>query len=200
MQVSITGKQLDVGDALRGHVEDRLAETVAKYFDHAIDSAVVLTREGKGKHIRADISVHVGRGITLQGHGETGDAYTAFDTAVERIAKQLRRYKRRLRDHRKQPSAEIADTLQAQQYVLAGGDGDESEDSAPSQPVVVAEMTTVIETMTVGEAVMRMDLSDTPAFIFQNSAHGGINVVYRRNDGNVGWIDPQGNPAQKAGG
>jgi ribosomal subunit interface protein len=197
MQVSITGKQLDVGDALRRHVEDRLADAVAKYFDHAIDSTVVLSRVGRGKQIRADISVHAGRGIMVQGHGETDDAYSAFDAATDRIAKRLRRYKRRLRDHRKKSGGGDGNGLQAQQYVLAEADDQESEEVAASaQPVVVAEMTTAIETMTVGEAVMRMDLADMPALVFQNSAHGGINVVFRRSDGNVGWIDPQGNPVQ----
>lgn len=199
MQVSITGKQLDIGDALRSHVEDRLSDAVAKYFDHAIESAVVLSREGKGKLVRADISVHVGRGITVQGHGETEDAYGAFDVATDHIAKRLRRYKRRLRDHRKRASLAQASVLHAQQYVLSDGD-DDAEEAAAAQPVVIAEMTTAIETMTVGEAVMRMDLADTPALVFQNSAHGGINVVYRRNDGNVGWIDPQGNAVPGDGG
>lgn len=195
MQVSITGKQFDVGDALRSHVEDRLADAVAKYFDHAIEATVVLSRQGKGKLIRADISVHVGRGITLQGHAETEDAYGAFDAAAERIAKRLRRYKRRLRDHRRKSGAAAADALLAQQYILAESSEDETEAEQNAQPVVIAEMTTAIETMTVGEAVMRMDLAEAPVVVFQNSAHGGINVVYRRNDGNIGWIDPQGNPA-----
>ena len=195
MQVSITGKQFDVGNALRTHVEDRLADAVAKYFDRAIEATVVLSREGKGKLIRADISVHVGRGITLQGHAETNDAYGAFDAAVERIAKRLRRYKRRLRDHRKKSGAAETSALQAQQYILAEPGGAEAEPEQNAPPVVIAEMTTAIETLTVGEAVMRMELAEAPVLVFQNSAHGGINLVYRRNDGNVGWIDPQGNPA-----
>lgn len=199
MQVSITGKQLNIGDALRTHVEDRLADVVAKYFDHAIDSTVVVSREGKGKQICADISVHVGRGITVQGHGEGDDAYGAFDGATDRIAKRLRRYKRRLRDHRKMSGDGTG--LQAQQYVLSDIEEEDPDDaSQPSQPVVIAEMTTAIETMTVGEAVMRMDLADVTALMFQNSAHGGLNVVYRRDDGNVGWIDPQGNPSNKFSG
>jgi ribosomal subunit interface protein len=96
MQVAITGKQIDVGDALRGHADDRVTELVSKYFDQALDATVVFARDGKGHRIRADISVHVGRGIMMQGHDATDDAYTAFDGALERIAKQLRRYKRRL--------------------------------------------------------------------------------------------------------
>lgn len=194
MQVSVTGKQIDVGDALRSRVGGRLTELVSKYFDSPIEGTVVFSREGKGKQLRADISVHVGRGMLMQGQGEADEAHAAFDTALERIAKQLRRYKRRLRDHHRKPAAEAAATLQAQQYVLAGGD-DETEEqiSADGRPVVVAEMTAPIETMTVGEAVMRMDLADAPALVFLNSAHGGINVVYRRTDGHIGWVDPVGN-------
>jgi len=192
MQVTVTGKQMDVGDALHGYVDANLGEAVAKYFDRAIEAAVVFSRVAKGRQVRADLSVHVGRDILLQGHAETDDAYTAFDAALERIAKRMRRYKRRLRDHRKVPDGAA---IQAQQYIFAGGDEDEEEAvTADGQPVVIAEMTMPIETMTVGEAVMRMDLANAAALMFRNSAHGGFNVVYRRDDGNIGWIDPQGNP------
>ena len=194
MQVSVTGKQMDVGEALRTYVDDNLADSVAKYFDNAIEASVVFSRGAKRRHVCTDLSVHIGRNILLQGHAETADPYTAFDDALERIAKRMRRYKRRLRDHRR--SAESAAIIEAQQYVLAGGEDDEEEIvSADGQPAVIAEMTTPIETMTVADAVMRLDLANLPALMFQNSAHGGLNVVYRRNDGNVGWIDPQGNPA-----
>jgi ribosomal subunit interface protein len=192
MQVMVTGKQLNVGDALRDHVETHLADAVSKYFEHAIEASVVFSLHGKGKQVRSEISVHVGRNIQMQGHADAGEAQTAFDLAVERIAKRLRRYKRRLRDHRKTAS-DLA-TLEAQQYVLAAGSDDEEEQVAENdQPVVIAEMTTQIDSLTVGEAVMRMDLANTEALVFQNRAHGGINVVYRRSDGNIGWIDPQGN-------
>lgn len=192
MQVTVTGKQMDVGDALRGYVRSNLAEAVGKYFDRAIEAAVVFSPVAKGRQIRADVSVHVGRDILLQGHAETAEAYTAFDAALERIAKRMRRYKRRLRDHRKVPDGAA---VQAQQYVLAGGTEDEEEAvTADGQPVIIAEMITPIDTMTVGEAVMRMDLANLPTLMFRNSAHGGFNVVYRRSDGNIGWIDPQGNP------
>ena len=193
MQVTVTGKQMDIGDALHGYVDANLAESVSKYFDNAIEGSVVFSRGAKGRQVRADLSVHVGRNILLQGHAETEDAYTAFDAALDRIAKRMRRYKRRLRDHRK--AAEATAAMQARQYVLAAGDEDEEEAvTADGQPVVIAEMTTPIETMTVGEAVMRMDLANAPTLMFRNSAHGGLNVVYRRSDGNVGWIDPTGNP------
>lgn len=193
MQVVVTGKQIDVGDALSGHVDAQLSETVEKYFDHPVDAAVVFSREGKSGDIRTDISVHVGRNIQMHGRGQAGDAYAAFDLAAERIAKQLRRYKRRLRDHHRREGAAEAAVL-AQKYVLAPDGAEENEQvTGEENPVVIAEMTTSIESLTVGEAVMRMDLADTSAFMFRNRAHGGLNVVYRRTDGNVGWIDPQGN-------
>src|SRR5690606_1446793 len=155
--------------------------------------SVVFSREGKGKQFRSDISVHVGRNIQGQGHAESGDAYAAFDSALDRIAKRLRRYKRRLRNHGKTASEQAA--ILAQQYELAAvGDDEEEEPNDGDQPVVIAEMTTPVDTLTVGEAVMRMDLANLDALVFHNRAHGGINVVFRRSDGHIGWIDPQGNP------
>ncbi len=207
MQISVTGRQIDVGDALRGRVETNLADSVVKYFDHAIEGNVVFSREAQG--VRVDISVHVGRGIMVQGHGQAENAHTAFDSALDRIAKRLRRHKRRLRDHhRDHKKSRADDALQAQQYSLSGDGEAEDEavdnedppiDSGEPSPVVIAEMTTRIDSLTVGEAVMRMDLADQPALIFRNSGHGGLNVIYRRTDGNIGWIDPEGNPGANEG-
>ena len=194
---------------MRRRVEVNLADAVIKYFDHAIEGNIVFSREAQG--IRADISVHVGRGIMVQGHGQAENAQTAFDGALERIAKRLRRHKRRIRDHHRNQKASLAeDTLEAQQYILSGesddvdvdaaaADDEDRPDGAVAGPVVIAEMTTRVETLTVGEAVMRMDLADQPALVFRNSAHGGLNVIYRRTDGNIGWIDPEGNPSADAG-
>ena len=199
MQVTVKGKQLDVGDALRDHARQRLEDAVAKYFDQAIEASVVLSRDAR--RLRTDISVHVGRGILVEAHGVGDKAYTAFDSATDRIAKQLRRYKRRLRDHhRKSKSAEDAERLVAQQYILAAPEEDtdeHAEEPGSDRPVVIAEMTTEIENMTVSEAVMRMDLADQPTLVFRNFAHGEINVVYRRADGNFGWVDPAGNSAKR---
>ena len=207
MQISVTGRQIDVGDALRGRVETNLADSVVKYFDHAIEGNVVFSREAQG--VRDDISVHVGRGIMVQGHGRAENAHTAFDGALDRIAKRLRRHKRRLRDHHRDHKTSLADdALQAQQYILSGegeaedeavDNEDPSIDGGGPGPVVIAEMTTRIDSLTVGEAVMRMDLADQPALIFRNSGHGGLNAIYRRTDGNIGWIDPEGNPGTDAG-
>jgi ribosomal subunit interface protein len=189
MQVSVSGKQLDVGDALRRHVETTLAAAVDKYFGNALDAHVVLSRQA---HLyRADIAVHVGRNIMVQAHSDAAEPYPAFDTAAERVAKRLRRYKRRLRDHHKRQD-QIEASLQARQYVLAAARDDDREEELANgdKPVVIAELTTAIETMTVGEAVMRLDLAELPAMLFRNGAHGGLNMVYRRPDGNIGWVDP----------
>lgn len=188
MRIVITGKQIDVGDSLRSHVEDRLTVGVAKYFDRAIDAHVVFSRQGP--LFRADCSVHVGAGINVQSHAEVGEIYASFDVAADRVEKRLRRYKRRLRNHRKMP---LGETLPAQTYIIAAEaeDSEEPEETGEFQPVIVAEASTEIASLTVGEAVMRMDLASLPAMMFRNRAHGGLNVVFRRPDGNIGWIEPR---------
>ena len=188
MQLSVTGKQIDIGDALRQHVTDALTDSVEKYFGNALDGAVVLSREASEFH--AEISVHVGKGIQIQAHATAGDAYAAFDDAADHMAKRLRRYKRRLRDHHR--SARTDEAIAAQAFVLAGEGPDDTE-PASDEPVVVAEMEAEIASLTVGEAVMRLDLANTPALMFRNSAHGGLNMLYRRPDGTIGWVDPRGN-------
>lgn len=189
MDIQVYGKQIDIGDALREQIVDRLGDGVSKYFESAIDAHITLSREAH--LIRVDCSVHVGHDIRLQSQGEAPDPYAAFDLALERIEKRLRRYKRRLTDHHKQ-QRESFESQQAISYVLAGEDEEAAEETAPDQPIIVAETKTDIPTVTVSDAVMRMDLAEAPVFMFRNSAHGGLNVVYRRADGNVGWIDPVG--------
>lgn len=187
MDVVVKGKNLDVGDALRTHVTDALNTGVAKFFNNSQDSSVTFSKETY--QFRADITVHVGRDILVQGSGLSNDAYGAFDTGLERILKQLRRYKRRLVDRNRSDANADFEAFSAQQYLLAGDDEEEAPEDL--QPTIVAEMQVTIPTLTVGEAVMRMDLTDLPAFMFRNSAHGGLNMVYRRNDGHIGWIDPE---------
>lgn len=191
MQVSVTGKQVSIGTELREHFRDHLTDIVSKYFDQPIEANVVLSRNGHST--RVDISVHAIRGVLLQGHAETDNPYSAFEAASERIAKRLRRHKRRLREHRVSPAKE--QTLLAPQYVIAGPDeNEEFEDPVTGHPVVIAETTAEIELLTVSEAVMRMDLADVPAIAFRNAAHGRLNILHRRRDGNIGWIDPDGGP------
>ena len=187
MDISVKGKNLDVGEALRGHAEGHLNSAVGKYFERAIDASVMFTRQGR--QLRADISVHPGpRGMVVQGRSESDDPYAAFDGALERISKQLRRYKRRLTNHHKGHGEE---TLPALQYVIQPDHEDEEVD-VEAPPVIVAEMPDEIATLSVSEAVMRMDLADLPVTMFRDRASGRLNVVYHRADGNIGWIDPSG--------
>lgn len=187
MDISVKGKNLDVGDALRGHVTDTLSDTVTKYFVRAIDANVIFSRQGH--RLRADISVHPGpRGMVVQGGSESDDAYAAFEGALERIAKQLRRYKRRLNDHHKHKHR-LNDVLPALHSVIQP-EQEEKEIADDAQPTIIAEMPDHIATLTVSEAVMRMDLADQPVLMFRDATSGRLNVVYRRGDGNIGWIDP----------
>lgn len=196
MKVTVTGRHIDVGDALRTHVETGLEGAVAKYFDNALDASVTFTRTGA--FFGADIAVRVGRGINVRGAAEADDPYVAFNAAAEHIAKRLRRHKRRLRDHHAEPPR-VVESFIAQQYILSHDErpaeekgGDAPADDA-GDAVVVAELETAVETLTVQKAVMRLDLADAPALMFRNAAHGGLNMIYRRPDGNIGWLDPRGN-------
>jgi ribosomal subunit interface protein len=194
MQLTVTGKQVDVGDALRRHVEAELGSILGKYFRTAIEAHAVFSREAH--LIRAELSLHVGRGIVVNSGAAAIEHYPAFDLAAERLAKRLRRYKRRLRDHHGKPRTAPERTEMARSFVLAAGEeNDEAGDDqavAPDAiaPAVIAEMKTELPHLTVGEAVMRLDLADAPVLLFRNRSHGELNLVYRRGDGNIGWIDP----------
>ncbi len=188
MRIQVSGKQIDVGDALRGHVEERLSESIGKYFDRPVEAIVIFSKQGH--EFVADSSVHLPTGLNVQAKARAAEVYAAFDGAVERMEKQLRRYKRRLREHRGPSSGQMA--AEASSYILAGGqDHDESEEPATLQPVIVAEMATKVPHLSVGEAVMHMELAGAQILVFRNEAHGGVNVVYMRDDGNIGWIDPR---------
>lgn len=189
MDISITGKQMSVGDAFRSYVETRINEASEKYFTRTIDANVTAT---KNAHLfRVDCSLHTASGINLQSHGEHTDVYAAFDEAAERIEKQLRRYKRRIKNHHVE-GAKAFDAFQAQSYVLAPEKEDEAADQN-DQPVIIAETRTYIPTTNVGDAVMLMDLAHANALMFKNARTGELNMVYRRSDGNIGWIDPAAN-------
>lgn len=193
MQINISGQQLDVGDSLRAHIGGSLEAVVEKYFGKAIDASVVLSRDRF--LVRADVAVHIGRDIYVRAHESADDAYAAFDVAAAHLGKRLRRHKRRLRDHH--AVRENAETVRAQQYILAPyeleGEDDDDVGDQGDHPVIVAEDQTVIEKLTVSEAVMRMDLADVPTMVFRNAGNERLNVVYRRSDGNIGWIDPEAN-------
>jgi len=189
MQVSVSGKHFDVGDALRGHVEDRLTAGVAKYFERALEAQVQFS---KARHTyRSGISVHAGRGVFVQAHAEADDIYAAFDSAADRIEKRLRRYKRRLNDHHARRATSDEAELIARQAIFAA-EGEESPEPAEGDdsPVIVAETTTAVHRMTVADAVMRLELAELPLLMFRHSGSERLNVVYKRDDGNIGWLDP----------
>jgi ribosomal subunit interface protein len=196
MNLTVNGKGIDVGEALRTYVAEGLDRMFEKYFSNPIEATVTFSKQGYRFH--AMISVHVGRGILMQAEDDGGDAYAAFDIAAETISKRLRRHKRRLRDHHRAQT----DSYAAKQFVLApdvGGEsaleaGDGVDHANGHAALIVAELEADIPTLTVGEAVMRLDLAETQAMLFHNRAHGGLNMVYRRNDGNIGWVDPATKP------
>lgn len=192
MQVQVTGKHVDVGEALRVRVSDEISTSIGKYFErdgHGAD--VVVSREGHA--FKVDCAVTLASGQQLEAHGVGGDAHLAFDAALAKLQKRIQRYKNRLKDHHPQALAKQAETA-AYFVIQAPDDADPDEDDeleTGSEPVVIAETEKAIRNMTVSMAVMQLDLTDSPTVVFRNAAHGGISVVYRRPDGNIGWIDPE---------
>jgi ribosome hibernation promoting factor len=184
MSLRVSGKNLDIGDAFRDQVGSRIGEAVGKYFDGGFTGHVTLEREGSG--FKTDCAIHLDTGIVLQAEGRAQDAHASFDRAAERIEKRLRRYKRRLKEHH---PARRGETIPAARYIIAAPDED-AEIEPDYSPTIIAEESTDLETMTVGGAVLAMDLADAPVLVFRHAGHGGINVVYRRSDGHIGWIDP----------
>jgi ribosomal subunit interface protein len=189
VQITVSGKQVDLSDALRVRVSEHLDTIAGKYFDHAIEAHVTFSRARS--FFTCDINVHAGRGLMLRGEGEAADAHGAFDDAAEHIAKRLRRYRRRVNEHardtanRERPEAGRQYVLRQDEEASTEGDG-----QSAAFATVIAETATEIAVLSVGEAVMRMDLADQQALMFRNSASGELNVVYRRSDGHIGWIDP----------
>ncbi|MBK0400554.1 ribosome-associated translation inhibitor RaiA [Limibaculum sp. M0105] len=189
MHITVSGKHIDIGDALRSHVEDRLDSAVAKYFDRAVGAGVVFSKDARN-FFKCDASVDLSTGLHAQAQAQADDIYAAFEQAVDRIEKQVRRYKRRLKNHHQNHREE--GLIPAQAYVLAGAEDDDAgADDATDQPVIIAETRTEIGTHSVGDAVMRMELAHAPFLIFRNESNGRLNVVFRRDDGNIGWIDPE---------
>lgn len=200
MELTVHGKQMDVGDALKTHVEEKLSDINQKYLNHAAYATVTFSPEGHGhKQTKAHILIKLGKNIEIVGDCTSPDPYASFDTAADKVGKQMRRYKRKLRDHHDRmeqtPETEI---LKARDYVLAATPEQDDEPTASEsgaendEPMIVAELASHIETMSVSEAVMRLDLGGRNALMFRNVSHGGLNMVYVRKDGNIGWVDPEG--------
>ncbi len=192
MQITVSGKQVEMSDALRTRVADQLDTIAGKYFDHALEAHVTFSRARS--FFTCDINVHAARGLTLRGEGEAADANAAFDDAAEHIAKRLRRYRRRVNEHARDAASKERPQA-ARQYILRQEEEEQPKGAngvpqASTYATVIAETPAEIASLTVSDAVMRMDLADQTVMMFRNSATRELNVVYRRSDGHIGWIDP----------
>ena len=188
MDIRVSGHQLETGEALRTHVETRLGAVADKYFSKALSAQATFGRAPHDK-FSCDIIVHVMQGLILKGGAAAADARTAFDGASEKIEKQLRRYMRRLQDRHSQ-AAHAAKQEEAAYTVFDAGDA-EAEAPPHEAHVIVAEMSVDIPESSVSDAVMLMDLRNTPALLFKNAGTGRHNMVYRRADGTIGWVEPR---------
>jgi ribosomal subunit interface protein len=191
MPLRISGKNLDVGEALRGRVGERVGEALGKYFDGGYSGHLTIGKDGFG--FRTECVIHLDSGIVLQAEALAADAYASADQAALRIEKRLRRYKRRLKDHagRSRAEAPPVETVEAQSYVIAAPDHDEDDHAIDGfAPVIIAEATTALRSLSVSEAVQDLDMTGAPVLVFRHAGHGRVNLVYRRADGNIGWIDP----------
>jgi ribosomal subunit interface protein len=190
MGLRVSGKNLDVGEALRSQVESRVASALGKYFDGDYSGHVTVAKDGAG--FRTECVLHLNSGITLEASGAAQDAYASFDQTAERIEKRLRRYKRRLKDRgaavKRGNGGEGTDVEGA--YAIIEPPTDETADAGEFHPVVIAETTRSIHRLSVSEAVLELDMTGAPAVVFHHAGTGRINVVYRRGDGAIGWIDP----------
>lgn len=184
MSVRVSGKQMEIGESFRQRIEDHIGEAVTKYFDGGYSSQVIV--EKAGSRFSADCKVHLDTGIVLHAAGEANDPQASFDAAAQRIEKRLRRYKRRLKDHHAGNHTNGYEVA----YTVMDGVPDEA-DEVPEDfaPTIVAESSKQLKTMSVATAVMALDMTDEPVLLFRSPGKEQLNIVYRRNDGNIGWID-----------
>jgi ribosomal subunit interface protein len=191
MSFRVSGKNIDVGEALRARINDRIAEATAKYFDGGFSGHVTVGRDGFG--FRTECVIHLDSGIVLEAEAMAADPYISADQVAGRIEKRLRRYKRRLKNHQ----AVAADgalseprAISAPSYVIAAPAPDSDDEIAGVDPVIIAESTTTLKRLSVSDAVMELDLTGAAVVVFRHAGHGRVNLVYRRGDGHIGWIDP----------
>jgi ribosomal subunit interface protein len=205
MQFRVSGRNIDVGDALRTRINARVADATAKYFDGGFSGHVTIGKEGFG--FRTECVIHLDSGIVLEADALAADAYASADRAAMHIEKRLRRYKRRLKDHqvarangqafeqdieREAPDHRLTDrvAINAPSYVIAAPAHDGEEEVTEWNPVIIAESTTTLKRLSVSEAVMELDMTGVPVIVFRHAGHGRVNLIYRRADGHIGWIDP----------
>jgi ribosomal subunit interface protein len=187
MSFRISGKNLDLGEALRDRINDRIAEAMSKYFDGGYSGHLTLARDGSG--FRSECAIHLDSKITLHAESAAPDAYACADQAALRIEKRLRRYHRRLKDHRPE-HPEDRTSIDAASYIIAAPEHEDETGIDGFTPVIIAESTTRLKQLSVSDAVTELDMTGAPVVVFRHAAHGGINIVYRRGDGHFGWIDP----------
>jgi ribosomal subunit interface protein len=188
MRYQISGKQIDVGEALQTHVKAEMGEVVEKYAQRPTECIVVFSKVAH--EFVCEAVIHLSTGLTAQARGHASEVYAAFESCREKMDKQLRRYKRRIRNHHNHRATPV-EFGGAASYILAASEDAEETEPETLQPIVIAEMETKIPSITVGEAVMQLELAGQKMLVFRNEGHGGVNVVYRRDDGNIGWIDPR---------
>jgi ribosomal subunit interface protein len=196
MALRVSGKNLEIGAALRSHVLSRLASSTAKYFDGGVSGHVTIGPEGSG--YKTECTLHLASGILLTAEGEAQEPYASFDKTADRIDKRLRRYKQRLKEHHGAGGGgdSGAPTTEMASYVIEAPDA-EAEETASFSPVIVAESAVLLKTMSVAAAVAELDLTNAPVVVFRHATEGRLNLVYRRPDGNIGWIDPEGRPPRR---
>ncbi|MGL4439681.1 MAG: ribosome hibernation-promoting factor, HPF/YfiA family [Bosea sp. (in: a-proteobacteria)] len=191
MGLRVSGKNLDVGEAIRTQAEDRVGSALGKYYEGSFNGHVTMARDGTG--FRSDAVLHLSSGMTLEASGMAHDAYQSLDRMVDKIEKRLRRYKRRLKDHSGNAHARRA-LMEMPSYVIEAPNEDSEEDNPPemngTHPAIVAETTRSLHDLSVSDAVSELDLTGSPVLVFRNAGNGRVNIVYRRRDGNIGWIDP----------
>jgi len=193
MPFRVSGKNIDLGDTLRTRINQRIAEAMSKYFDGGYSGHVTVGKDGYG--FRTECAVHLDSGVTLHTDGMAGDAYSSADMAALRLEKRLRRYHGRLKGrapHGNGAAAALGQlpAIDAPSYVIATPEHEDELEVTEFNPVIIAESTTVLERLSVSEAVMELDMTGVPVVVFRHAANGRVNIVYRRADGNVGWVDP----------
>jgi ribosomal subunit interface protein len=191
MPFRVSGKNIDVGEALRSRINERIAEATAKYFDGGFSGHVTVGKEGFG--FRTECVIHLDSGIVLEAEAMAADAYASADQVAGRIETRLRRYKRRLKNHQAvAPDGASSEprTLEAPSYIIAAPAHDNDDEMTGHDPVIIAESTTALKRLSVSDAVMELDLTGAAVVVFRHAGHGRVNMVYRRGDGHIGWIDP----------
>jgi ribosomal subunit interface protein len=201
MSFRVSGKNIEVGEALRERISARVLESLEKYFDGGFSGHVTVGKEAFG--FRTECVVHLDSGIVLRADSMAADAYLAADQAANNLEKRLRRYHRRLKDYHGNArsngnAADDVPVVDAPSYVIAAPDHEDDDEVAAFNPVIIAESTTALKQLSVSEAVTELDMTGMAVMVFRHAIHGGINVVYRRADGNVGWIDPPAMPAKES--